>query len=191
MIDSVNSFYSYAVVTKIDVIDETTTDFPTVSFCLPVHFLEIFRGNTNNLLSYYQSIPDLASFMLECTFNLMPCSPIDFDVNYDAISKACYTFNSGKNFSNQTVPVKNTSNTDIDTGLKVTLRVEKFMLNKKLQPNPYKMLVYILNVSQMFKGGNLYASDYGQQYADVYTLLKVNREFVHKLPSPYNDCIKV
>ena len=82
IINSIMSFLDYEVVTKIELIPENPTQFPTVTLC-----------NLNAKNSKY----NLNETIIECQFNGNSCSLTEFNWFFQPNLGFCFMFNSDKN----------------------------------------------------------------------------------------------
>jgi len=173
---SLLDFFSYNTITNVNIIKQNETQFPTVSFCI----------HQSNLTAENISLND---YIISCKFDFKNCNlDQDFKIYYIKRGDLCFRFNSDKN------NIKNTSRIDTDTGLSVSFRIEEFQrqylsyLNTKNQV--FKISVYIQNYSTLFRIDRCYNYDSGLQLSTGYTYIQVEREFIHNLPQPYNECIE-
>ena len=82
--DSFTEYYSYEVVTNTDIFRESKSQFPAVSFCLPV------KTNTS------ADTPLLKEALINCKFDQNNCAWQDFESIDIGFGIVCYRFNSGK-----------------------------------------------------------------------------------------------
>ena len=81
---TLNSYFQYSVVSKIDLVSENPMTFPTITFC------------SNNPPTRNYSLND---FIIECKFNnIIDCSTDQYFQIYFEFSqfRTCYRFNSGQ-----------------------------------------------------------------------------------------------
>lgn len=60
---------------------------------------------------------EIKEIVVKCKFDKSDCNYNDFEVTKGLIGRMCYRFNSGRNASNQMVPVKTSTRNDINMGL--------------------------------------------------------------------------
>ena len=97
--ESINEYLSYKVITNIDLINESQSKFPMISFCI----------NNNNIESNL-----LENIMFYCYFDTIKCNWTDFEVYTSQRSEICYQFNTGKNVFNVTVDKRYMTRQGID-----------------------------------------------------------------------------
>lgn len=168
-IRNVTAYLSYEIVTKIDTIYETQSQFPTLSFC-----------NTATFTTSLEKI------ILHCQFN----SNNDCFVNYkkyfeeftDSIYGRCFRFNSGRTLSNESIGILHSTAGGIAYGLKIDLDIE--------MPQGYdfgELAISIHNhTSQKL---NLFNREFYLSTGS-YNIITIERVFNEKLAAPYGSCLK-
>ena len=175
--DTLTSYFEYEVVTNIDIIREEQAQFPTVSFCItPTNFSN--------------EIPKLKNFLFSCEFDSNSCNWTDFETYTNDINEVCYRFNSGKDYYNKSVEIKQTSRSDSSTGLKVFLYLTEFYTEINGYKTPFKTNIFIQNHSTVFRRDHAYIIESGLQIPIGQTFISIERDFVQKLPKPYSGCVK-
>jgi hypothetical protein len=111
-------YLSYNFVTNIDVISETTPQFPAISFCI----------------SSSVQLPTPQNSIYSCIFDAKQCAVEDFEIStlnlvYANFFQTCIRFNSGKNYLNQSSDINSISRTSIYTGLNVTFLLDDFIID--------------------------------------------------------------
>ena len=203
------NFYSYPSNTKISVIKEIPTLFPTFSFCnakslnmsnkLTIDYIHhsssiLDESSVRILIENDRNLSDAArkemGFQIEdmlvyCYFNFKNCDSSDFKYFYNSLYGNCYTFNSGF-FDNgterdiQTV----TSNGNL-YGLQISLYLGD--PSADLYSTYYSGIVASINNQSIepFTKGDVIKVGAGKS-----TDLIVNRNFISKLPAPYGNCLQ-
>jgi len=97
VIESIQTYHNYEVVTNIRVISEQSLPFPAISFCM------IFNR------SPLPSVNDMLNVIQYCSFDFNECSSGDFEIFHfpSPFNETCFRFNSGKNASNQSTLIRN------------------------------------------------------------------------------------
>jgi len=155
----------YETNTSIYEIIEEESEFPTVSFC-------DMRDKNFNLK------------ILKFTFKneeLKDDWQNHLESYTDTTYGNCFRFNSGKNMSNQSVPIKKSIRSGLENG---------FWLNYYFNTTTDYSLqtVYIHNITEKLE--TLYHKGYYFS-SGSYNFFKIKRVFDHKLESPYNECFKI
>ena len=125
-----------------------------------------------------------------CAFDLTAYNSTSFEVYNIGLNETCFRFNSGKNYFNESVDILQTSRYDPVTGLLVLLDLDSFFNYLDIGPTFFKTTVFIQNHSTIFRRDQSYNIDSGSLILPGVTLLSIEREFVKKLPKPYNDCVE-
>jgi hypothetical protein len=160
---NVLDFLQYDTTTSIYEVNEQEAEFPTVSFCregdpnFDLKFLYIFFKN-EDLKNEWQN---------------------HFESYTDSTYGKCYRFNSGKNMSNQTIPIKRTI-----SGLN-----EGFWLNLYYNStsDDLSIVIYIHNHTQM--PTTIYNKARFIQPGS-FNYFNIKRIYDQKLELPYNNCYK-
>jgi hypothetical protein len=173
-------YYNYEVITNIKYYNELESQFPAISFC-------IITNKIND------KIPLLNEIILFCTFNLNNCTLDQFELyvfkSPDTI-EYCYRFNSGKNYLNQIIKIQNSSRFDPASGLLICFNLKGISPYDILEHKPYKMSVHIQNATTIFRRDQAYNLATGLQITSGIHNIQIEREFIQKLPFPYNQCVK-
>ena len=111
VIESVQSYYEYELVTNINVYREKESQFPAVSFCM-------------NLIEKGIDIASLNEVIVYCKFDGNQCNATDFEITRDPSGRMCYRFNSGKNAFNQSTLIKNSTRNNTSGGFTVVFNLE-------------------------------------------------------------------
>lgn len=169
----ITNYFEYEVVTNVNVYEDKP-QFPAVSFCV--------SSKGNNL--------DYLNRTLSLKFNFEDCEFDELDYYYNHINERCFRFNTGKNHKNEPVPIKNVSFTNPTSGLMATLYLKDFyedvFTNKTL---PYKLTIMISNQSSVFRRDKMIISNDLILNSGL-TYIKIDRQYIERLPSPYSDCVK-
>ena len=176
--ESINEYLSYKVITNIDLINESQSEFPMISFCI---------NNNNNIESNL-----LENIMFYCYFDTIKCNWTDFEVYTSQRSEICYQFNTGKNVFNVTVDKRYMTRQGIDAGLIILFKIKYFKLSFVTHNiNPYKMSIHIQNRSNLFLRERIYniESD-GIQLSNGFSYIQIERDLIQKLSKPYSQCVK-
>jgi len=155
-------YFSYDVVTVVKTVYDQHPEFPTISFC-----------------SRKQNIPFKNGLQNEYWFNSKKLdSENDFEsfisINYDN----CLRFNSGKNMTNHSIPIRKSNYGGTNFAFEIQFKTPKGLVlmihNKSSSPN---FEIY-------------YRSDYIYAYPGFQTNIAVERTFESKLEEPHNECLK-
>jgi hypothetical protein len=160
---NVLDYLQYETTTSIFTINEQEAEFPTVSFCCENDLMFDFK-----LLYFVFKNED---FKQEWQNH--------FESYTDATYGKCLRFNSGKNMSNQTIPIKKS----------ISGRNEGFWLNLYYNStfDENSLVIYIHNHTQM------QASIYNKGYfiePGSFNYFRIKRTYDQKLELPYNNCFK-
>jgi hypothetical protein len=159
---SILDFLSYDTITTIKTINEDQSQFPTISFC-----------NKNN--------SDFKFDVLKLGFNSDDIDDwkMHFETYNDTSFGKCYRFNSGKNMTNQLIPLKYSQSPGIDDGFTFSIyfkpssdfdTIRIFIHNYTLVPSTIAKHGYTIT-----SGG--------------YNYYIVERIIDKKLKYPYNNCL--
>jgi hypothetical protein len=155
-------YFNYEVVTTVKTEYDQPTEFPTVSFCTKKAHL---YDSMNSLEFSSEFSSDSSVFK-------------DPENHYESFISPyygkCFRFNSGKNMTNHSIPIKNsTSGGEFDF----------YRLNIYA---PYGLLVWIQNKSSIPKihRKKIHLSP------GLLNYIEVERTFESKLEEPYNNCLK-
>jgi hypothetical protein len=158
---------------------------------------EIFMGKINSgIFSDSERKKLVHSFdeiFLGCFFNGQPCSPSDFNWQWNPFYGNCYVFNSGLNASGDAVSYKKSTLYDIQFGLMLSIYVgynDKLNLFNAGWNNLFSFTnLYGLNV--MIENNTYLSVDNTNSMAlngGTLNYISVKREFSSKLAKPYSDC---
>ena len=172
LLEIISSYLDYEVITNIDIYREVNSPFPTITFCISTD-------------SPVNDIPPINETMTLCLFEEEECSWEDFEPYTNKLNNICYRFNSGKNLHNQKLDIKNTSRSDQAKGLNVFFYLTNFTFS-----TPHILSVFIQNQSTIFRTDNPFNINSGILIPAGLTYIKIERNFIEKLPNPYNDCVK-
>jgi hypothetical protein len=160
-------YLQYDTTTTIYEMNESESEFPTVSFCSadydPIFDIKIISISFQNedLTDEWQN--HMESFT---------------DNEYGN----CYRFNSGYNLSNQSVPIKKVRKSGLDDGFWINIYYNR---NETIELTD--LMIYIYNYTQMpatiYKKGDFIQSG-------RFNYFKIKRIYDQKLEVPYNDCYK-
>jgi hypothetical protein len=180
-------YLNFEVVTQIKLIQESPTEFPTVTF---------YNLKSNNL--------SLASILASCRFNDNDCTASDFETNTDEFGNIYYQFNNGKNSNHEKINIYKTKRAGIINGLSLILFAgsfdhdsTEFASNSKLNEtldyntiisNGFHVVVQNHSIDPEYSAGISYAGiNLALQFE---TSLIVNRIFTYKEDEPYSQCKK-
>ena len=214
---SIQAYRKYETFTSTEIIKENSSYFPAVSFCYYKMLIKLSQRelsqhnltnneetndiydfvNENFLTMQTSNIADLnltidlvgrrlvglnlTNILINCIYNRRPCSERDFNSFCHPIHGNCFTFNKNINSSNKNqVRIQGP-----DNGLSLELLVGTLNDKKEFESNDGIIMV-VHNQSKI----PFFDSDRILIGTGVETDLKVNRNFISKLGSPYSDCFK-
>ena len=202
IIQSINNYLSFQVITTYRTFYETAALFPQVTFCnlnkyttkFAFDFSETNKSDANLTSQEKKNLSHMLDRILfNCFFNYKPCNSSDFVWIYDNNYGNCYSFNSGFDSSGSKVDLKKSSFAGSYFGLQLTLYVNfydklRYFNSKNGQINGKRgglgLLLRIENSS--------YQNDLGHDgilvQSGVQTDIVINREFKEILPRPYSNC---
>lgn len=175
-------YLNYEVVTYIDVINESPTLFPTITF------FNLKRSKTNYSLD---------EILLTCRFNDEPCGLSNFETKYDEFDNVYYQFNSEKNSEHESIPLNkvfragkvNAFRIKLFAGLPEDNEIvtdSDFYCNMYTQSEGFHVIVHNNSIDPEYVGGlALIGNDVPIGFE---TTLLVDRVFDYKQPEPYNNC---
>jgi hypothetical protein len=108
--DTILDYLEYPVVTSINTNYESPTEFPAISICSRYWSDDFSKNNLKDML-------------LECKYAGEECKTNmynHFEHYYDDLMLYCFRFNSGKNMSGHSIPIKNALIGGYDEGLWIT-----------------------------------------------------------------------
>jgi hypothetical protein len=171
--DLILDYFNHDVISNINIYDESESEFPAVSFCITME---------NN-----KTIPSLNESMIYCNFNQLDCDSNQFEVYtfyFNDLIQICYRFSTQLNLKKQNRPGS-------DAGLSVHFVLPKLYKNiVTKQPEIYKMTIYIQNASNLFRRDQAYSIDPDIKITPGIHFIQIEREFVQKMPKPFNECVK-
>lgn len=162
VIENVQQFLDYEVITKIDIVDEFKSRFPAVTFY-----------NLNAPTANFS----LNDIMIDCYFNNEICNETDFDKVVDKFGFISYrlkpkeVYFAGKLY-----------------GLDVILFNKKSLNKNERRTNGFEIVVHNYSFDPGYYSG--YSNDAMNISPGLATNLIVNRVFSYKLSKPYNNCFK-
>jgi hypothetical protein len=155
-------YFNYEVVTTVKTEYDQPTEFPTVSFCSELsHLYDKFNIQIRS--SVFSSDTGVSD---------------DPDNHYESFISPyygkCFRFNSGKNMTNHSIPIKNSTSGG------------EFDFYQLVIYAPYGLLVWIQNKSSIPKihRKKIHLSP------GLLNYIEVERTFESKLEEPYNNCLK-
>ena len=157
-------YLKYETTTSIYKINEIETEFLTVSFCMKNEK----KFKLNILLFWFQNEDLIEEWQNH------------FESYQDTVYGSCYRFNSGKNISNQSIPIKKVKKSGLDEG---------FWLNFYFKSNSDfdHLMIYFHNNTQ------IPATIYNKGYfisSGSFFYFNNKRIYDQKLELPFNDCYK-
>jgi hypothetical protein len=108
--NTILDYFEYPVVTSINTNYESPTEFPTITICSKYWSDDFSNKNLKDLL-------------LECVYARQSCQinmDNHFERYYDDLMSYCFRFNSGRNMSGHSIPIKNALIGGFDEGLWIT-----------------------------------------------------------------------
>jgi len=193
VIQSINDYFSYQVITTARTIYETPTLFPKITFCnanqLQTKFAYMQRNSISNLTSQNDLKRlghNLSDILLSCRLSYETCSEYDFIWSYDQMYGNCYTYNSGldSNGYKREVQLKYSILSGSMYGFKLELYVNFY---EKLLAKDVQGLGLVFRI-----GNSSYLIDHGVDGILVRsgqrTDIVIHREFKSILPKPYSNC---
>jgi hypothetical protein len=158
---TVSNYLKYEIVTKIEVINEIPTEFPTVTVI-----------NLRNI----KSKEPLSNFLVWCSFNNQPCDENNFIFNKDKFGHTSYSLKRNKSF----IP-----------GSFYGLRLLFHLGRTKQNIVGFDGLQIIVHNHSSSSGYNLGYSEMGLNVGSGFaTLLSIKRTFSQRLGEPFNECLK-
>ena len=164
VINSINNYFNYDVVTSINVINEIPTEFPAVTFF-------IRRNNKvkiplNKLIKY-------------CRFNSFSCDDLEnyFKTNQDKFGFVSYTFKNQTSFLGGT-----------NFALCIRLNLENITFDNSSIYDGIRLIIHNSTYDSNYYEGsspNGFNLETGFQYE-----ISIKRIFTYKLGQPYNNCLK-
>jgi hypothetical protein len=124
--------------------------------------------------------------LISCLFGYVKCDANDFQWEWDSIYGNCFSFNSGFNFSRQSVDLKKTFIAGNMYGLQVEFYVnyyENLTFFNSIKDD-YGLVIRIDNVSRVidYSFNGIFVSP------GLHTYLALDRQFRTNLPYPFSDC---
>jgi hypothetical protein len=165
VINSINNYFSYDVVTSINVINEIPTEFPAVTFYI----------RRNNKVK----IP-LKKLIEFCSFNSFPCNNIlenYFTINQDKFDFVSYTFKNQSTFLGGT-----------NFALSIHLNLENITFDNKSIFDGIRLVIHNSTYDPNYYEGSL-PNGFNLETSFQYDI-SIKKIFSHKLGQPYNNCLK-
>lgn len=128
-------------VTNSITVPEETSEFPTVSICVPNG--SVLSINQISLENHKLS----ENKIIGCSFERQPCNWTHFELDMNDNDKVCYRFNSGRDAFNRPINIRKLSSSDLYMGFNLTLNLSNFW--KGIDYNS-KFFIYIDNASSIF-----------------------------------------
>ena len=176
VIESIQNYYDYEVVTNIHVVRERIAPFPAISFCVSL----------NN--SIYEPInTSLHDILYSCDFEGDPCQSSDFEVYQSKMSTTCFRYNTGKNALKQYTKIRNSKRDGLDSGLTVLFNTSKLDFFDTYES---KIKISVNNASAMFwpyRKFNVYQENTNFLIKGTNSI-RIERILNKKLPEPHNHC---
>lgn len=184
IIDKFLTYLKFEVVTKIDVIPESSSEFPTITFYS---------------LKHPKSNYPLNDIIIDCKFNDYNCTVNDFDVITDEFGNVYYQFNTIRNRSYNKSEIRRSNIAGkingfilrLFGGLETDNKIDSDSDYYSLDYNPsngFHVIVHNHSHDPQIAVGLSY--DGIDIPIGFETTLIVNRVFTYKQPEPYNSCEK-
>lgn len=183
IIINILDYLEYDVTTKIVVVKEYPTQFPTITF----------YNLKNYKLNY--SLDDI---LINCNFNDDFCKSTDFEELQDELGNVFYQFNNGRNSTHQKIEIKNSRRSGKANALRVQLFVgindekDDSYIHKSLSnyspSDGFHVIVNNHSYDPQYSSGISY--DGIDISIGFETSIIVHRVFTHNLGMPYNNCYK-
>lgn len=170
IIDTLQTYYNYELVTNIFTYNERSSPFPAISFCFKY-------DNSKN-------IPHVDDVVISCFFELNPCYSRDFEVFQDVNSVICYRFNSFNEKSKR----RNAHLTSMQNSFKIAFDLKAFV--NFLNATYSKINVQVDNASTKFRYTRPYYQVTGNFLSEGVNSIQIEREYIQRLEEPYNHCVK-
>lgn len=165
MLPLFTSYLDYAVVTNIQTIYEQPMEFPAFTLCQP---------NWNSI--------NFSSILMSCSIGYDNECSTNPEQYFDRYTNYCFTFNSGLNMNNETIPIFNSTIGGYDDSIElgIFLTNEDYVLLVIHDRNIKRYLSFDYNiVDNLFWVKNRYYNEY-----------KIEKRVEIKLDEPYNNCLK-
>ena len=124
----------------------------------------------------------LNDILHQCSFNLNECSAQDFSWYYSYDHGNCFQFNSGFDYENRRIPLKNSSKPGENYGLHL-----KFVLGPSnnsfniAESNGLKIFIHNSSFEPL-------STDGIEVELSKLTNIRIKKSFTYKSPAPYSDC---
>ncbi len=125
--------------------------------------------------------------LIECRFDQNKCSSSDFHIFKDPFNLTCYRFNSAKNSFSQSMKIKDSKQSGLNSNLVVMFNTSK---SSHLDLFESKIHAFVNNASSLFMPIRPYYQDNPITLIKGGHLIQIEREFVKKLSKPHKNCIK-
>lgn len=202
-------FFDYEVTTKIRMINEYQSIFPTVTFCNINHFTygssvsflnhiknisDIFHPLRNDLSNHLNSLlkksefqnayqsDSLEKILVDCTFNFYECNRSEFKLFVHPNFGNCFQFNSGYDSHNNKIGIKYSISKDKYQGLRLVLNVSVVDSLKFVSPS-YGAVIYIHNQSS-----NPWMVEEITLMPKYETNIAIKRTLYNSKEKPYSNC---
>jgi hypothetical protein len=162
---SFNEYYKYDVITKVNMIEENESKFPSVTFC------------SDSNAFFNKSIGEI---ILNCSFNRDHSCYLKSDEQFGVMESEwlgkCFQFNSGENSNGKPTNILQLKQPGIENGFNIRLKSSGFTL--------YVIVHNSSRKPQEIRSKGFRLSPFTNNY------LKVKRVYSTKLEHPYNNCLK-
>ena len=182
--DSILTFFKYEKITNIDVFSEQTSPFPAISFCM------FFKYSNQSNISNSENFIFENSFFESTILNATDFEVVHFPIRINSELSSdftCFRFNSGKNALNQSTALRNATKNEVWTGLHVYFNTSNMIY---LDQSKSKIASFVNNASEIFRPIRFHLQDNTNLLVNGINSIKIEREFVQKLPEPHNHCLK-
>ena len=207
ILNTINTYFKYEVVSKIEIKYETPLDFPVVSICnlnplatneaksfakktykddypdfmnLEEFMIKLKLNNTNRHL-FGKNLTDV---IISCEFLANKCNfDEDFELYFDVSYGNCFRFNSGRNMKGEKVNQKQVTNTGLWNSLDLEIYIGSSIENENLFSKKNGFNIFITNSST--------SSIYGEGInimSGTSTSIVLNKYSIIKQPFPYSEC---
>lgn len=167
--EAILNYSDFKVITLVESIYKSPLEFPVVSICS--YSGDHFKGK------------NLSSIFKKCSFAYDTSCGTNHDNFFEKFignnGYECYRFNSGKNLSNHSVPVVNSTIGGVDDSFSIQIDKEKDM----------QIWVHNINYRHNFVHFNNHYEDRVFVSANSYTEVIIHKVIEVKLGEPYNDCL--
>jgi len=169
IINIVNSYYEYTVVTKIETKYQQPTPFPTISFCPGVE-----KAFDNDSFEYFLH-ECIDTKRRDCKKN----SSLYF-ISFKTWRGTCFRLNSGKDMNEKSVPIINSTIGGRDDGFRLTFNTNSSIHIWVHEPLSPPIFAYFQN----------FIGDENLIESNTFAYLGIEKSIETKLGLPYNNCYK-